>query len=40
MQVHAKGAGAFGYFEVTKDVTKWCKADYLSEVRSHEIATA
>ena len=23
--VHAKGAGAFGYFEVTKDITKYCK---------------
>lgn len=24
--VHAKGAGAFGYFEVTNDITKYCKA--------------
>ncbi|XP_071498414.1 catalase-like [Diadema antillarum] len=24
--VHAKGAGAFGYFEVTHDITKYCKA--------------
>ena len=23
--VHAKGTGAFGYFEVTKDITKYCK---------------
>ncbi|EDV19532.1 uncharacterized protein TRIADDRAFT_64400 [Trichoplax adhaerens] len=23
---HAKGAGAFGYFEVTNDITKYCKA--------------
>ena len=23
--VHAKGAGAFGYFEVTDDITKYCK---------------
>lgn len=30
--VHAKGAGAFGYFEVTHDVTKWTKAKFLSEV--------
>ncbi len=30
--VHAKGAGAYGYFEVTADVTKWTKADFLSEV--------
>nr|ADW08700.1 catalase [Pinctada fucata] len=24
--VHAKGAGAFGYFECTHDITKYCKA--------------
>lgn len=30
--VHAKGAGAHGYFEVTNDVTKWTKAKFLSEV--------
>jgi len=30
--VHAKGAGAGGYFEVTNDVTKYTKADFLSEV--------
>ena len=30
--VHAKGAGAYGYFEVTNDVTKYTKADFLSEV--------
>ena len=30
--VHAKGAAAHGYFEVTQDVTQWCKADFLSEV--------
>ena len=24
--VHAKGGGAFGYFEVTHDITKYCKA--------------
>ncbi|XP_029438307.1 catalase-like [Rhinatrema bivittatum] len=24
--VHAKGAGAFGYFEVTHDITRYCKA--------------
>jgi len=28
--VHAKGAGAYGYFEVTRDVTKWTKAKFLS----------
>jgi catalase len=30
--VHAKGAGAFGYFEVTHDVTKYTKAKFLSKV--------
>ena len=30
--VHAKGAGAFGYFEVTDDVTKYTKAKFLSKV--------
>ena len=30
--VHAKGAGAFGYFEVTADVTQYTKAKFLSEV--------
>jgi len=30
--VHAKGAGAHGYFDVTADVTKWTKAGFLSEV--------
>ena len=30
--VHAKGAGAGGYFEVTTDVTKYTKANFLSEV--------
>ena len=24
--VHAKGAGAFGYFETTHDITQYCKA--------------
>ncbi|MCB9481207.1 MAG: catalase [Desulfobacteraceae bacterium] len=28
--VHAKGAGAYGFFEVTSDVTKYTKADFLS----------
>ncbi|HVA87690.1 MAG TPA: catalase [Candidatus Saccharimonadales bacterium] len=27
--VHAKGGGAFGFFEVTEDVSQWCKADFL-----------
>ena len=31
--VHAKGAGAFGYFEVTNtDITKYCKASLFQEV--------
>ena len=30
--VHAKGAGAYGYFEVTHDVTKYCKANLFSEI--------
>jgi len=30
--VHAKGAGAGGYFEVTADVTMYTKAKFLSEV--------
>ncbi|XP_037796874.1 catalase-like [Penaeus monodon] len=30
--VHAKGAGAFGYFEVTHDITKYCKAALFSEI--------
>lgn len=30
--VHAKGSGAFGYFEVTHDVTKYTCADFLSQI--------
>jgi len=30
--VHAKGAGAFGYFEVTNDLTRYTRAKFLSEV--------
>lgn len=30
--VHAKGAGAFGYFEVTHDITKYCKASLFEKV--------
>ena len=30
--VHAKGAGAHGYFEVTSpQIAEWCKADFLSK---------
>ncbi|MEU3374400.1 catalase [Streptomyces sp. NPDC006660] len=30
--VHARGSGAYGYFEVTDDVTGFTKADFLGEV--------
>ncbi|KHJ93918.1 catalase [Oesophagostomum dentatum] len=30
--VHAKGAGAYGYFEVTYDITKYCKAKLFDKV--------
>nr|UJQ69852.1 catalase [Diamesa zernyi] len=30
--VHAKGAGAHGYFEVTDDITKYCKAVLFEEI--------
>lgn len=30
--VHAKGAGAFGYFEVTHDITKYSKAKVFSGI--------
>jgi catalase len=30
--VHAKGAGAYGYFEVTADVRAWTKAAFLSQI--------
>ena len=30
--VHAKGSGAFGYFEVTHDATQWTKAAFLNKV--------
>ncbi|HPZ08240.1 MAG TPA: catalase [Candidatus Eremiobacteraeota bacterium] len=30
--VHAKGAGAYGYFEVIEDVTPYTKAHFLSEI--------
>ncbi|XP_054618992.1 catalase isoform X2 [Dunckerocampus dactyliophorus] len=30
--VHAKGAGAFGYFEVTHDITHYCKAKVFEHV--------
>ncbi|XP_075044441.1 catalase-like [Mixophyes fleayi] len=30
--VHARGAGAFGYFEVTHDITKYCKAQVFQHI--------
>ncbi|MDR3063632.1 MAG: catalase [Methanobrevibacter sp.] len=30
--VHAKGAGAYGYFEVTNDLSKYTRANFLSEI--------
>src|SRR5512136_397549 len=30
--VHAKGAGAYGYFEVTHDITQYTKAKFLSRI--------
>lgn len=30
--VHAKGAGAFGYFEVTHDITKYCAASVFEKI--------
>ncbi len=30
--VHAKGAGAYGYFEVTKNISQYTSADFLSEI--------
>src|SRR5487761_1357420 len=29
--VHAKGHGAIGFLEVTEDVSRWCKADFLQK---------
>src|SRR5437870_5349558 len=29
--VHAKGSGAFGFFELTQDVSQWTKAAFLSQ---------
>lgn len=30
--VHAKGAGAYGYFEVTHDLSNYTRANFLSEI--------
>ncbi|KZS88086.1 catalase [Sistotremastrum niveocremeum HHB9708] len=37
--VHAKGAGAHGYFEVTEDITDICSADIFSKVGNKASAT-
>ena len=29
--VHAKGGGAYGFLEITEDVSQWCKADFLQK---------
>ena len=36
--MHAKGTGAFGYFEVTKDITKYCKVSLIEQKISSEVA--
>lgn len=38
--VHARGAGAHGYFEVTKDITKYSAADFLQSVGKKTPVTA
>jgi catalase len=35
--VHAKGGGAHGYFEVTEDVSQWCKAAFLERGTRTEV---
>jgi catalase len=37
--VHAKGAGAHGYFEVTADVTQYSKAKVFSKIGKRSIHT-
>lgn len=36
--VHAKGAGAFGYFEVTHDITKYCAAKVFEKVGKRTVS--
>lgn len=36
--VHAKGTGAFGYYEVTHDISHICKADFLKKGRKTPVA--
>jgi catalase len=35
--VHAKGGGAYGFFEVTEDVSQWCKADFLRKGKRTDV---
>lgn len=35
--VHAKGSGAFGHFEVTEDVSQWCRADFLEKGKKTDV---
>jgi catalase len=35
--VHAKGAGAHGYFEATEDVSRWTKAKFLEKGRRTDV---
>lgn len=37
--VHAKGAGAHGFFEVTHDITKYCSAKLFSELGKRTVCT-
>lgn len=37
-QPHAKGSGAFGYFEVTHDVSRYTRADFLQKGRKTDVA--
>uniref|UniRef100_A0A8C5PHP9 Catalase n=1 Tax=Leptobrachium leishanense TaxID=445787 RepID=A0A8C5PHP9_9ANUR len=38
--VHARGAGAFGYFEVTNDITQYCKSKMFEKVGKRTPITA
>lgn len=36
--VHAKGAGAFGYFEVTHDIKKYCAAKVFEKIGKRTVS--
>lgn len=36
--VHAKGAGAFGYFEVTHDITKYSAAKLFEKIGKRTVS--